>query len=690
MTEISSTGSEDKDKPIRPEDSVKDGGPGSVFSDEGMEHFLDDFFDGRNADSVDPPEDQYDDFDFEEGEKLPPLERIANSAKLLMHLDYMVRTGESPESVEDYAFTAMMAGEEEFTDNLEDLVIHWILDLKEFREETQDFLKAAAVDHGQAVEKLFEKYHRDLLFDPEDAEVRVGDYGIIFIVQPEDYEEYDLMLFGKKDISHGVHLVSTPIALVKNDRMTVDNPLAKNIQPTIVHENEHIIRGGLFSPDVWPSDQIEEINAEIGSASLEQLEQMTLELADSFEINIKGEICAGLSESKKLNPNLDVEHRLLEGIYGRGIPMSDDRKTFRSAISLFYKFRKMVAENIKFSEDNPVHMQRKRYLNKILDRLAELIVKIIADLNSGAITLENQDQVLACTLLTPVKNYQMIGRVLELVPSHSEKENQELKKAQNKILEGTLLTTPKSLENSRRELNSATQTFEYENETERQFFEAAQACLEAIRRKVTPENADGRTAAIEAYQAASSQMTADRALVLLERAKQEVYDLPESMFMLKEAFARFEKHISKYQFHCGDGAEISRIARSLPENKNYTDLAGKHADRVMRYGVAVADGQIVGETKYKDQPGGVLTIEYQNAQAAYPGVGLGMLQEISEMARTQGYKFIRLTTTRTPLGLGNLGFEPYTYKENPEIIAYQLALSPDSASGQSDVGAVDS
>lgn len=219
-----------------------------------------------------------------------------------------------------------------------------------------------------------------------------------------------------------------------------------------------------------------------------------------------------------------------------------------------------------------------------------------------------------------------------------------------------------------------------ESQQERELYTAASGLFEHQRVVGdTKEFIRERNSRAERFRTTFLQTSLDknRTIAIIEKARCAAFKLPQSMFLSPEAFDKFEEEMAGYQFITGDTHEIRETLGKLPKNQApLTD--DERTDVGSRYAVAINDGKVVGTTSYEPKPGLGIEVSYQTGSREHPGAGLGLLRKIVEESRMEGAHYVILRTFRTPLGLGNLGFKPWTDADYPEIPYYKLDLTETS------------
>lgn len=175
----------------------------------------------------------------------------------------------------------------------------------------------------------------------------------------------------------------------------------------------------------------------------------------------------------------------------------------------------------------------------------------------------------------------------------------------------------------------------------------------------------------------NSQVDRKEISQVVTEAAHRAYNLPDSMFISPEAMAKIEAKRSDYQIEIGSSREISKKLEDESQLDKFEFLEGyrsyfnrNHDTNLM---VAFKDDQVVGYSVLTTQ-GPETHVEIQEALTDQPGLGLIMLKEVVDRAKQDGQKKICLSTNRTPLGLGNLGFEPVECSDL-SALNYELDIS---------------
>jgi N-acetylglutamate synthase-like GNAT family acetyltransferase len=165
----------------------------------------------------------------------------------------------------------------------------------------------------------------------------------------------------------------------------------------------------------------------------------------------------------------------------------------------------------------------------------------------------------------------------------------------------------------------------------------------------------------------------EEAMQIINETKKLILDIPESTFLSEKAFGLVQESWKKYRFIGGKYTDLTYELRN-----ELLVLGWKAEDPKEDLIIALKDNRVVGFTRYNlgnDSRKGNVYVVYQKADAKYPGIGLGMLNNLIAKARDLNIKAIYVNTDRVPLGLGNLGFE-FDEKKNylMSSVVYKLDL----------------
>ncbi|MEI6499022.1 MAG: hypothetical protein WCO23_03595 [bacterium] len=154
---------------------------------------------------------------------------------------------------------------------------------------------------------------------------------------------------------------------------------------------------------------------------------------------------------------------------------------------------------------------------------------------------------------------------------------------------------------------------------------------------------------------------------ICEEEKQRALNIPESTFMSDQAYDKFVKSTSDLQMSHTGTLEEMRASNpgALAEYFGAFDFENvegplKNAQFIIVSKMIDGKSYEVGGTAYD------ITTGIRGERRAYvifqkafnfPGLGLAMLNSLIERAEEDNFSGIDLTTHKTPLGLGNIGFE---------------------------------
>lgn len=352
-----------------------------------------------------------------ENEKKPPLVRLANSAQLLLELDYKIRTNADLEKAFAVAQERILGHEEEFVEDFDFTIREWLENLIQYKDDVESFRLIYEQDKSIAISGLFDKYSVPLHFDPSTALTVTERYGILFGLANEDFDKY-----GQVKAS-GLHQPQTPISFARA------NPIPD--RRVLIHENQHAIRDGLFGKGYSLGSRLSKFNEMIHDQDAnDYVVSGEAEIfAKAIERKVKSEINAALSHSKRLDPMSDPLHSLIilatEESESKPKPPRETIGTFSSAIKQL-NIAKGLIEQVDFDPNNQTHQLCKAYLERTTNKLEESILMIVEMLNSDDITPENADKFQVCFMLLPSKNIKLIGKLQEMVPNRTDEEKAAL------------------------------------------------------------------------------------------------------------------------------------------------------------------------------------------------------------------------------------------------------------------------
>ncbi len=143
----------------------------------------------------------------------------------------------------------------------------------------------------------------------------------------------------------------------------------------------------------------------------------------------------------------------------------------------------------------------------------------------------------------------------------------------------------------------------------------------------------------------------------VDKIKREVYHLPNSLFLSQKAFDRIMAQRDKYEFefNCHESG-----------NKNHITAFDKKTHS--RVGDTIFTVQFLDDPKHPP----IINEFSQFANQNFPGVGLLMVAELINYAKSKGVSHIRVSTRLLPKGLGNLGFKYVGTDNSPEGAAFEM------------------